>query len=242
MNRILLDKIENRVINKDKNEIIININKNENILVKESFNYVFNIDNCVVNFLFEIEDKSDINLTFNIINSNVTINSFFYNKSNVVINSYLNESSILRVYNSLISNKTCNVKVSTYHNSSNTKSYIYNCGLTYKLGSILLDVTSKVYKESIKCDVNQDNKIICLNDKNNNKINPNLLIDCYDVSAKHGAYIGKFKEKDLFYLMSRGINKDDAYNLLINGYLIGIMQISDEEKEVLKNKISIKGR
>ena len=49
---------------------------------------------------------------------------------------------------------------------------------------------------------------------------PNLLIDNYDVDSNHGAYIGKFSEEKLFYLMSRGINREDATRLLLTSYLI----------------------
>ena len=49
---------------------------------------------------------------------------------------------------------------------------------------------------------------------------PNLLIDNYDVDSSHGAYIGKFSEEKLFYLMSRGINREDSYRLLLESYLI----------------------
>ena len=49
---------------------------------------------------------------------------------------------------------------------------------------------------------------------------PNLLIDNYDVDSNHGAYIGKFSEEKLFYLMSRGINREDSYRLLLESYLI----------------------
>ena len=49
---------------------------------------------------------------------------------------------------------------------------------------------------------------------------PNLLIDNYDVLSNHAAYIGKFKDEVLFYMMSRGISLDVAYRLLLNGFLI----------------------
>ena len=49
---------------------------------------------------------------------------------------------------------------------------------------------------------------------------PNLLIDNYDVDSNHAAYIGKFKDEILFYMMSRGISKSACYQLLLNGFLI----------------------
>ena len=77
-----------------------------------------------------------------------------------------------------------------------------------------------------------------MNNYNDNEINPILLIDEYDTEAKHSAFIGKFNEQEVFYLQSRGIKKKDAYRLLLNGFLIGKMKITTEEKEFLQDKIN----
>ena len=66
---------------------------------------------------------------------------------------------------------------------------------------------------------NQENRIININD-GKSTICPNLLIDSYDVVSSHAAYIGKFSDDVLFYLMSRGINKKKAYELLILSFLL----------------------
>ena len=46
------------------------------------------------------------------------------------------------------------------------------------------------------------------------------LIDNYDVESNHAAYIGKFSEDKIFYMMSRGITREEAERLLLNGFLI----------------------
>lgn len=55
----------------------------------------------------------------------------------------------------------------------------------------------------------------------NASISPNMFIDLDDVEAKHGSVIGSFNENQIFYLMSKGINYNDALKLLIKGYLLG---------------------
>lgn len=105
-----------------------------------------------------------------------------------------------------------------YHNSLKTNSHIINHGITKDDGKITFNVTSIVEANKPKCVVNQQNRIINLNDKKC-KINPNLFIDEYDVEANHGAFIGKFKDEELFYLQSRGISKEEAINLLTVGFL-----------------------
>ena len=76
-----------------------------------------------------------------------------------------------------------------------------------------------VPKESSKCICNQENQIINMSD-GKSTIFPNLLIDNYDVESNHAAYIGKFSEDKIFYMMSRGISREEAERLLLNGFLI----------------------
>ena len=94
------------------------------------------------------------------------------------------------------------------------------------------NVTGVVLKDIKGSICNQENRIININD-GKSTICPNLLIDSYDVVSSHAAYIGKFSDDVLFYLMSKGINKKKAYELLILSFLLpeGI------EKEKIENFI-----
>ena len=51
-------------------------------------------------------------------------------------------------------------------------------------------------------------------------IKPNLFIDENDVIASHSALIGTFSKDEIFYLMSRGIDKKEAQKLLARGLLL----------------------
>lgn len=105
-----------------------------------------------------------------------------------------------------------------YHNNKSTKSNIINNSVNINEGTTNFNVTSVVYNGITGCTLNQANKIINLNDKEC-KITPNLLIEENDVIANHSALIGKFSEDEIFYLMSRGISREDSINLLIKGFL-----------------------
>jgi len=48
---------------------------------------------------------------------------------------------------------------------------------------------------------------------------PGLEIKTDDVKCSHGVTIGNIDKNHMFYLQSRGINKDAAENLIINGFL-----------------------
>ena len=48
---------------------------------------------------------------------------------------------------------------------------------------------------------------------------PELEIYADDVSCAHGATVGQLDEDQLFYLQTRGIDRDDAIALLTEGFL-----------------------
>ena len=226
MNRITVDKEIN------------SINENFNYLInKHKKNYVFNVHNSDVNILSIKESVNEESYEINIDGGKVIFNNVSYSSKDINITVNLNKKkSEIVIYNSIISNDDIKVKIRINHNSKNTVSNVYNNGVTKKEGTINFDVTSYVPKNVKGCIVNQDSKIISLNDKNNNEINPILLIDEYDTSARHAAFIGKFNEQELFYLMSRGLDKKTSEKLLLNGLLIGTLEICFEEKEMLKEK------
>ena len=80
------------------------------------------------------------------------------------------------------------------------------------------NVTGTVYNGIVDCELSQNSRIITMNENPCN-INPNLLIEENDVIANHAALIGKFNEDEIFYLMSRGITREDATKLLTKGFL-----------------------
>lgn len=48
---------------------------------------------------------------------------------------------------------------------------------------------------------------------------PELEIESNEVRASHAAAIGRVDEEQLFYLMSRGLNHDEAVKLIIKAFL-----------------------
>ena len=71
-----------------------------------------------------------------------------------------------------------------------------------------------------------------MNEKECN-INPNLLIEENDVIANHAALIGKFNEAEIFYLMSRGIKREDAIGLLTRGFLQDDTTFKEEIENII---------
>ena len=67
------------------------------------------------------------------------------------------------------------------------------------------------------------------------KIRPKLLIENYDTSSAHSAYIGGFKDEALFYLASRGISYEVAFEMLIQGFLLNE---ANKDEKIVQNLLS----
>ena len=67
---------------------------------------------------------------------------------------------------------------------------------------------------------------------------PKLNIASYNVTAAHGASIDTFDHQKLFYMMSRGLTKEQSQTLLVHGYIDYVLghfkDISDKDKEVIR--------
>ena len=213
---------------------IIYENKKESKLDIE-YNICSNVDVKITEI--RKENKSKIQYKYNILeNSNVDIIKF-YDLNCIKELDIINLNGINSKINYLfktISKDDQNYTMVVYHNNKNTESNIINNSVNINEGTTNFNVTSVVYNGITNCVLNQANKIINLNDKEC-KINPNLLIEENDVVANHSAIIGKFSEEEIFYLMSRGISKKEATNLLIKGFLINGIENKKIDKIIEKH-------
>lgn len=124
--------------------------------------------------------------------------------------------------------------IMVYHNDANTISRIKNSGVNVE-GSLIFNVSSFVPNGKVKCLLEQNGKIINLTN-NKCQINPNLLIDENDVEANHSANICKFSDDEMFYLQSRGLNEEEALNLLIKGFLLDKVSVNYKKIENIINR------
>ena len=208
---------------KTKIETIIIVNKNVNLRLFEKINGKY----AKIRTKYYLKENSNSIIS--------KFNNIKEIKEYTIIN--LDEENSRFEYNlKTISEKEEAYDIITYHNASNTTSVINPNGVNIKEGKLKFNVSSFVPKGKIKCDASQNNKIINLTN-NECIINPNLYIDEYDVVANHSAWIGSFKEAEIFYLQSRGINKEEAIKLLIKGFLTSKLEITEEELENIKNII-----
>ena len=65
----------------------------------------------------------------------------------------------------------------------------------------------------------QENRLLMMSNEARGNANPILLIDENDVLAGHAASVGQVDQQQLYYLMSRGIDRQQAQRLVIRGFL-----------------------
>lgn len=85
-------------------------------------------------------------------------------------------------------------------------------------------------------DSEQSNDNLLLSRKAEVNTMPRLEILADEVSCQHGATVGELDETALYYLRSRGIPKDEASRLLINGFADQVMD--DLENEAVRTWIT----
>lgn len=175
-------------------------------------------------------DKSNQCRTYNVSkNTKLVVYQYGINIDNDIVINLNGENAEVEYHYSTINYDDHKYKIVVNHNSEKTISNIYNHGVNVNDSKLDFDITGYVPNKSDNSECNQKNQI--LNIRNGKStILPKLLIDNYDVVSSHSAYIGKFKDEILFYLMSRGISEKVSYDLLIKSFLIN----GCEKKEIVE--------
>lgn len=77
----------------------------------------------------------------------------------------------------------------------------------------------RVHEGAQRTDAYQTNRNLILSDRAVATSLPNLEIEADDVRCSHGATVGQLDAEALFYLMSRGLNREQAERLVVLGFL-----------------------
>lgn len=177
--------------------------------------------------LYIVDNNDNTKYDYDIEEDTIIYHFSINSSSTVNINMKVENTTLYYYYNNINYDDNC-FRIRINHLNSNTHSEVFNHGVNVNDKKLDYDVEGIVLKTTPKCICNQDNQIININN-GKSTILPKLLIDNYDVDSNHAAYIGGFREDDLFYIMSRGISKKKAYKLLLNAFLINTDSI-DRDK------------
>ena len=226
------DSAENNFVNifynfdLKKNSVLKNykIDKMQNKNIKYSYNNIEQETNSVSEtFIFSSGSdfsKNEVNCNLNGEYSSAFVNGIF----------------------SLLNEQQHEIRTIINHLVENTKSY-------QLIKSVLGKNTKSAYQGKIfvdskaqKTDGYQLSKAILLDETSEFNAKPELEIYADDVKCSHGSASGSLDENSIFYLMSRGLNYQQSKELLINGFLLDVVEkITDSEiKNLIKSMIGLK--
>ena len=210
----------------DKSSILKNykIDKSINNNVKYSYNYVK-------------QEANSISETF-ILSSG---SKFFKNEINCDLLGQHSSAFVNGIFD-LDDENHHEIKSNINHLIENTKSYQLVKSVLEKKSKAVYQGKIFVSSEAQKTDGYQLSNAILLSENSEFNAKPELEIYADDVKCSHGSSSGSLDENSIFYLMSRGLNYKEAKKLLINGFLLDVIEkITDEEiKNLIKNLLGVK--
>lgn len=105
------------------------------------------------------------------------------------------------------------------HDKPNTTSELTNYGMCKNTSALVLNHIGIIERAAKNTSLSQSTKGIILDLKSSITADPILEINENDVFAKHGASIGAIDENDLYYLMSRGLTREESESLIITAFM-----------------------
>ncbi|MGQ7330732.1 Fe-S cluster assembly protein SufD [Streptococcus suis] len=133
-------------------------------------------------------------------------------------------------------------RVTNYGN--NSVGHILQHGVILESGTLTFNGIGHIIRGAKGADAQQESRVLMLSDKARSDANPILLIDENEVTAGHAASIGQVDPEDMYYLMSRGLDRATAERLVIRGFLgaviteIPVKEVRDQMIDVIEDSLS----
>lgn len=119
--------------------------------------------------------------------------------------------------------QTQNFTTKVIHHGKGSEGFILKHGVVKDEATTIFNGIGKIEHGASKSNADQESRLLMLSRNARGDANPILLIDEDDVMAGHAASVGKVDEQQLYYLMSRGIPKEEAERLIIFGFLAPVV-------------------
>ena len=214
-------------------------------------NFELKKDSILKNYKIDKKNNDNIKYSYNNINQNENSISetfilssgskFIKNEVNCNLNEKYSSAFINGIF-SLRDHSHHEIRTSINHLTENTKSYQLIKSVLGKNSKAVYQGKIFVNSEAQKTDGYQLSKAILLDESSEFNAKPELEIYADDVKCSHGSASGNLDESSIFYLMSRGLSYQQSKQLLINGFLLDVVEkITDSEvKNLIKNMIGLK--
>ena len=167
--------------------------------------------------------------------------SFLKNEINCNLNGKYSSAFVNGIF-SIKDNQQHEIRTTINHLVENTKSYQLIKSVLGKNSKAAYQGKIFVDQKAQKTDGYQLSRAILLDETSEFNAKPELEIYADDVKCSHGSASGSLDENSIFYLMSRGLNYQQSKELLINGFILEVIEnITDIEiKDLIKKMIGLK--
>ncbi|MNO76321.1 FeS cluster assembly protein SufB [compost metagenome] len=128
-----------------------------------------------------------------------------------------------------------NYTTKAVHFGKSSESQMITRAVMREQATAIINGITKIEKGATKANGEQTEKVLMLSPKARGDANPILLIDEDDVKAGHAASVGQVNPEQIYYLMSRGISREQAERLVIYGFLAPV--VSDIPLEQLQEQL-----
>ncbi|MFC2947175.1 Fe-S cluster assembly protein SufD [Virgibacillus sediminis] len=132
--------------------------------------------------------------------------------------------------------QTQNFTSSIVQQGKDTNGYILQRGVMRDRASTIFNAIGKIEHGGTRGNSEQESRVLMLSERARGDANPILLIDEDDVTAGHAASVGRVDPIQMYYLMSRGITKEEAERLVIHGFLAPV--VTQLPVESVKNQLT----
>lgn len=139
------------------------------------------------------------------------------------------------------------ILTSCYHETQNTRANVATKGVLKDKASSLTRGLIRIERVARGTDSFLSDKTLHLSAGAVSNAIPSLEIENNDVRASHGASTGKIDEQQLFYMMTRGVTREEAVTLIVQGFFepvvdaIAVEVIREGVRGAIQNKIARAG-
>ena len=251
--------IKNQILN-NKNQIKLNENSEIHIIEYTVNDSKFKfINNVYENIILEknsklksiyVQNKKSDGYFHKFLKNKLSFNSDYLN---LIFSSGLKFNKLDIECDLIEKNSTCNILSALFLNKKEHQEIktrinhlAENCKSYQRVKKVLGLESKGVYQGKIyvkdvaqKTDAYQLSKAILLDDTAEFNSKPELEIYADDVKCSHGSTSGSLDEDSLHYLMTRGLNREEAIRLLIKGFLNDVIEFikSDSIKNFIQSKL-----
>lgn len=202
-----------------KDEEVFILDNREFSLIVTGTNKIFIPDIKNIDINIELQDNATLDLYIFTSNSS---------KNKIIINEHNNTK--LNVYHSFLIKESYDLVLNTNIVGNNNICSVFLSGIAY--GDITLNLDGDIKDSTMDNELTE--KIRILTRGGNVSSSPMLHVSTKNCNAAHGNSISNINEDDLFYLMSKGIDRDKAIKLIENSYILGLFKDCEEFKNLIK--------